>query len=111
MNFLRTAIELWIVVASAPQAGRCAPRGGASRAGSLQISEQEPWMSVDVVAKHLGIARDTVYRWIDTKGLPDHRIGRLWKSKRSDIDKWGRAGGANEDDDTKECFDEAVDRG
>ena len=60
------------------------------------MPEQEPWVSVDVVAKHLGIARDTVYRWIDSKGLPAHRIGRLWKFKLSDIDEWVRAGGDDE---------------
>ena len=62
------------------------------------MPEQEPWVSVDAVAKHLGIARDTVYRWIDSKGLPAHRIGRLWKFKLSDIDEWVRAGGAKDDE-------------
>lgn len=60
------------------------------------MPEQEPWVSVDIVAKHLGVARDTVYRWIDSKGVPAHRIGRLWKFKLSDIDDWVRAGGADE---------------
>ena len=58
------------------------------------MPEQEPWVSVDVVAKHLDVARDTVYRWIDAKGLPAHRIGRLWKFKLSQIDEWVEAGGA-----------------
>lgn len=56
----------------------------------------DPWVSVEEVAKHLGIARDTVYRWIDAKGLPAHRVGRLRKFRLSDIDEWVRAGGANE---------------
>ena len=55
------------------------------------MPDQEPWVSVDLVAKHLGIARDTVYRWIDSKGLPAHRIGRLWKFKLSQIDEWVEA--------------------
>lgn len=49
-----------------------------------------------MVAKHLGIARDTACRWIDAKGLPVHRIGRLWKFKLTQIDTWVEAGGANE---------------
>ena len=57
---------------------------------------QEPWVSVDVVARHLGIARDTVYRWIDSKGLPAPRIGRLWKFKITRIDKWVETGSAGE---------------
>jgi excisionase family DNA binding protein len=58
------------------------------------MPEQEPWVSVDVVARHLGVARETIYRWIDPKGLPAHRIGRLWMFKLSDVDNWVRAGGA-----------------
>jgi len=53
----------------------------------------EPWVSVDEVASHLGVATDSVYRWIERKGLPAHRVGRLWKFKLSEIDEWVRAGG------------------
>jgi excisionase family DNA binding protein len=53
----------------------------------------EPWVSVDQVAEHLGVVKDSVYRWIETKGLPAHRIGRLWKLKLSEVDDWIRAGG------------------
>ena len=62
--------------------------------------EQEPWASVEDVAKHLGIARDTVYRWIDSKALPAHKIGRLWKFKLSEVDEWVRSGGASDDQET-----------
>jgi excisionase family DNA binding protein len=62
------------------------------------MSEQEPWASVEDVAKHLGIARDTVYRWIESKALPAHRIGRLWKFKLSEVDEWVRSGSATDDD-------------
>ena len=50
----------------------------------------EPWVSVDEVARHLGIAKDSVYRWIDGRGLPAHKIGRLWKFKLSEVDDWVR---------------------
>jgi excisionase family DNA binding protein len=39
----------------------------------------EAWVSVDEVAKHLGVAKDSIYRWIEHKDLPAHKIGRLWK--------------------------------
>ena len=58
----------------------------------------EPWVSVDDVAAHLGVAKDTVYRWIDSKRLPAQRIGRLWKFKLTDVDEWVRAGIADEVD-------------
>lgn len=59
----------------------------------------EPWASVDDVAKHLGVAKDSIYRWIEHKGLPAHKIGRLWKFKLSEVDEWVRAGGAHDADD------------
>ena len=46
----------------------------------------EPWVLVDDLTKHLGAANDSVYRWIDHKGLPAHKIGRLWKFKLPEVD-------------------------
>ncbi|PIE19573.1 MAG: DNA-binding protein [Proteobacteria bacterium] len=68
------------------------------------MSEQEAWASVDDVAKHLGIAKDTVYRWIgiESKGMPAHRVGRLWKFKLSQVDAWIEAGGASADESKEE---------
>jgi excisionase family DNA binding protein len=61
----------------------------------------EPWISVEDIARHLGVAKDSIYRWIDRRGLPAHRIGRLWKFKVSEVDEWVRAGGAgSEQNDT-----------
>jgi excisionase family DNA binding protein len=66
-------------------------------------SMAEPWVSVEDVAKHLGIAKDSVYRWIERKGLSAHRMGRLWKFKISEVDEWVRQGGAGPDDDEDEA--------
>ena len=51
----------------------------------------EPWASVDEVAKHLGVVRDSIYRWIEGRGLPAHKVGRLWKFKLTEVDAWVRA--------------------
>lgn len=61
----------------------------------------EPWVSVEHVAKHLGVVKDSIYRWIDHKGMPAHKIGRLWKFKLSEVDGWVRAGGAEGSSDEK----------
>ncbi len=55
---------------------------------------REPWVSVDEVARHLGVAKDTIYRWIEARGLPAHKVGRLWKFKLEFVDQWVEAGGA-----------------
>jgi excisionase family DNA binding protein len=56
---------------------------------------REPWVSVDAVAEHLGVAKDTVYRWIESRGLPAHKVGRLWKFRLRLVDEWVEAGGAS----------------
>lgn len=53
----------------------------------------EPWSSADDIAVHLGVTKDTVYTWIAEKGMPAHKIGRLWKFKASAVDEWVRCGG------------------
>ncbi|MFP5419717.1 MAG: helix-turn-helix domain-containing protein [Gammaproteobacteria bacterium] len=57
----------------------------------------EPWVSVEQLVEHLGVTRDSIYRWISRRGLPAHRVGRLWKFKVSEVDEWVRSGGADED--------------
>lgn len=52
----------------------------------------EPWVSVDDLAQHLGVTKDSVYRWIDRKGLPARKVGKLWKFKLSEVDEWVRKG-------------------
>ncbi len=51
---------------------------------SADTTTTEPWVSVEQVAQHLGVAKDTVYRWREHRGLPAHRVGRLWTFKLSD---------------------------
>ena len=56
----------------------------------------EPWLSVDEIAKHLGVAKESIYRWLKNKNLPGHKVGRLWKFKASEVDDWARSGAAQE---------------
>jgi len=54
------------------------------------------WLSVDEIAKYLGVSKDTVYAWVAKKDMPGHRIGRLWKFKTDDVDDWVRERGATQ---------------
>jgi excisionase family DNA binding protein len=58
---------------------------------------QERWLSVEETAAHLGVNRDTIYKWITRKKMPAHKLGRLWKSLASDVDAWVKGGHAAED--------------
>jgi excisionase family DNA binding protein len=57
---------------------------------------EDRWLSVDDICDYLGVKRDTVYKWINEKSMPAHRVGRLWKFKKEQVDAWVEAGGAAE---------------
>tara|TARA_R110001599_G_scaffold12658_4_gene59099 strand:- start:9451 stop:9636 length:186 start_codon:yes stop_codon:yes gene_type:complete len=55
---------------------------------------EDRWLSMSEICKHLGISSDTAYKWIEKKGMPAHKIGRLWKFKKDEVDGWVRSGQA-----------------
>jgi excisionase family DNA binding protein len=57
---------------------------------------EDRWLSVDEIGVYLSIKRDTVYKWIAEKQMPAHRMGRLWKSRKEDIDEWVKSGGTDD---------------
>lgn len=61
----------------------------------------EPWFSVDEIAKHLGVSKETIYRWLEKRQIPAHRLGKLWKFKSSEVDRWIVDGGAAAPDSSR----------
>lgn len=55
------------------------------------------WYSVDEIAEHLGVSKDTVYSWIAKRSMPAHKVGRLWKFQKVEVDTWVKAGGASDE--------------
>lgn len=62
------------------------------------MSESERWLSVEEIGAHLGVSKETIYRWLEKKKMPAHRVGRLWKFKASEVDEWVKDGGAEAED-------------
>jgi len=60
---------------------------------------EDRWLSVDEIGVYLGVKRDTVYQWISKRGMPAHKVGRLWKFKKNEVDEWVRQGGAESSDE------------
>lgn len=54
----------------------------------LKMDGTEKWSSLEEIAEHLGVSKDTVYRWIADKQMPAHKVGKLWKFKISEVDDW-----------------------
>lgn len=53
-----------------------------------EMHPDEGWVGVEEVAVHLQVAKDSIYRWTESKGFPAHRVGRLLRFKLSEVDEW-----------------------
>lgn len=62
----------------------------------VMSAAEDRWFSITEICKHLGVSNDTVYKWIEKHNMPSHRMGRLWKFKKAEVDAWVTAGGAAE---------------
>ena len=60
------------------------------------MASEEGWVNIGEVASHLSVGRDSIYRWVDAKGFPAHKVGRLLRFRLSEVDEWVRAGGGND---------------
>jgi excisionase family DNA binding protein len=54
--------------------------------------EGEKWSSVEEVAEHLQVHKDTIRLWIKKGEIPARKVGRLWRFKISEIDEWVQSG-------------------
>jgi excisionase family DNA binding protein len=63
----------------------------------MQIeTSPERWLSVEEISLHLGVSKETVYRWAEKGKMPAHKVGRQWKFKVSEVDGWVVKGEANQ---------------
>ncbi len=60
----------------------------------MVISEiiEDGWIGLEEAAKYLDVRKDTVRSWIKKTDIPAHKIGKLWKFKRSELDEWVKSG-------------------
>ena len=61
---------------------------------NLEITDR--WLSVLEIAHYLGISKETVYRWLDSKKIPANNILKQWKFKTNEVDLWVLNGEASE---------------
>lgn len=56
------------------------------------VSENEKWSSIEEIAEHMQVHKDTVRLWIKKTEIPAHKIGKQWRFKISEIDEWVHSG-------------------
>ena len=54
----------------------------------------ERWLTVDDICKYLNVSNETVYKWIEQRSMPGHRVGRRWMFNQNEVDEWVRSGHA-----------------
>ena len=56
------------------------------------------WYSLQEIAAFVGVSEDTVHRWIRTRNMPAHKVGRLWKFDVAEVNHWVKSGRARDEE-------------
>ena len=60
------------------------------------MAVEEGWVAIAEIVAHLQVAKDSIYRWVDSKGFPAHRVGRLLRFRLSEVDEWVKTSGGSD---------------
>jgi excisionase family DNA binding protein len=60
--------------------------------GGKKMSKSEQWVSLEDIADHLSISKDTVRGWIKKGTIPYHKVGRQYRFRISEVDSWIESG-------------------
>ena len=67
------------------------------------MSEVERCVSLEDIAAHLDVSKDTIRAWIKKGTIPYHKVGRQYKFRVSEVDAWVESGeSADADKQTEE---------
>lgn len=54
---------------------------------------EDRWIGIEEAAGYMGVNKDTIRNWIKKgNGIPAHKLGKLWKFKKSELDAWIKSG-------------------
>ncbi len=58
----------------------------------MKNNQSENYINTDEAAEYLGVKTVTLRNWIKKEKVPAHKVGKLWKFKRSELDEWINSG-------------------
>jgi len=61
----------------------------------------EKWSSLKEITDYLGASRESVFKWIEQKDMPAHRLGKLWRFKISEVDEWIKSGKSSDKEEDR----------
>ena len=50
------------------------------------------WIGIEEAARYMDVTKETVRNWIKKTDIPAHKVGKLWKFKRLELDAWIKSG-------------------
>lgn len=53
-----------------------------------QENKPEQWLTVKEIAEHLKVSKESIYGWVKNGSIPAHKVGKFWRFKASEVDKW-----------------------
>ena len=53
---------------------------------------QDGWIGIEQAAQYLDVNKDTIRDWIKKSNIPAHKVGKLWKFKKTELDEWIKSG-------------------
>lgn len=56
----------------------------------MQKEQNDRWLTTKEVSEYLSISRQTLMLWIGTREFPAVKVGKFWRYKQDDIDRWMR---------------------
>ena len=69
------------------------------------MAEMERWLSLEEIANHLGVSRETIRSWIKKETIPYHKVGRQYKFQVSEVNEWVKSGKSANADKQNETED------
>ena len=63
----------------------------------VDLHTNSRWLSVEEIAEHLGVSKESIYRWLERGRIPAHRVGKQWRFQAEEVNEWVRRGEASDD--------------
>lgn len=60
--------------------------------GEIMETINDNWIGIEEAAKYMGVTKETIRNWIKKTDIPAHKIGKLWKFQKSELEKWIKSG-------------------
>ena len=58
----------------------------------VNSTANDNWIGIEEAAQYMGVTKETVRNWIKKRGIPAHKIGKLWKFQKCELEEWIKSG-------------------